>query len=165
MNDRENTPKGDTTAGENNRFTFTSRPERYSDKSDYLKALSLHLTPDAWSAIVARAVHDATFGKSTDRAKAREWFAKLILPDRSGTQLFPESQPVHGFLSEVYDLFHRYARNTKDIEDGLATTLGTLTAEERATLRKVLAEADSEEVQKFWNPKEDNDTGTGTSKQ
>src|SRR5579872_2391471 len=107
MNDQENTPKENSNAGENNRFTYTPKPERYSDKADYLKALSLQLTPDVWSAIVARAVHDATFGKSTDRAKARDWFAKFMLPDRSGTQLFVETDPVHDFLSEVYNHFHK----------------------------------------------------------
>jgi hypothetical protein len=165
MNDYGNPPKEEKNAGQGNRFTFTPKQEHYSDKTEYLKALSLQLTPDAWSAIVARAIHDATFGKGSDRAKAREWFAKFLLPDRMGTELFKVSQPVHDFLSEVYQLFHSYARNTKDIESGLATTLGALRPEERATLRKVLIEADSEEVRKFWDdPKEEKGQEEGASK-
>lgn len=165
MNDQGNIPKENPNTAERNRFEFTPKPERYSDKTDYLKALSLQLTPDVWGAIVARAVHDATFGKSTDRAKARDWFAKFMLPDRAGTQLFAESRPVHDFLSEIYDLFHKFARNTKDIEEGLATTLGSLTAEERAMLRKVLTQADSDEVRKFWDePKEEGGKENGDSK-
>jgi hypothetical protein len=144
MNDQDNNDQ------QGNRFAFTPKPGLYSEKTEYLRALTMQLTPDTWAAIVARAIHDATFGKSGERAKAREWLAKLLLPERTGTALFPVDQPIHNFLSTIYDIFHRYARNSQDIEEGLAKTIGGLTTEERATLRKVLADAESEEVRKIW---------------
>ncbi len=47
-----------------------------------MQAMSQQLTPELWSAIVARAIHDATFGKSADRTKAREWLGRYVLPQK-----------------------------------------------------------------------------------
>jgi hypothetical protein len=50
-----------------------------NSKQEYMQAMSQQLTPERWSAIVARAIHDATFGKSADRTKAREWLGRYVL--------------------------------------------------------------------------------------
>jgi len=134
-----------------NRFVIPTGRLPYSDKSEYLRAMSDYLTPDIWDAIVARAIHDATMGRSSDRTKAREWLSRHLLPVTTEIELRKVSRTDYNFLSEMYDVFQAGAETTEDIEKALAITIGVLSPEERATLRACLLAADSEEIQKFWD--------------
>ena len=61
------------------------RPRRQTE-ADYLVTLSSHVTDDAWSKIIERAVTDAIAGD----ARAREWLSRHLLPTPS-----PNSTPLH----------------------------------------------------------------------
>jgi hypothetical protein len=139
------------TSGQGNRFAFKVGRAPYADKAEYLRAISEQLTPDVWAAIVARAIHDATLGRKQERAKAREWFAKYILPIKTEIALSTDVRNPYDFLTEMYKIFETSARNPKDLEERLAYTLGLLKPEERATLRSVLIQADSDQVKQYWD--------------
>lgn len=131
---------------------FSPRPPRagYSNKSEYLKALSTQISPDVWDLIVARAVQDATLGKPQQRAKAREWLARHVLPVKTDTELQAEPRADYDLLVRVYRIFEQRAANDDDVVNALAATFGTLSPEERKTLRSAIQLADSEEIQSFW---------------
>ena len=153
--EEENNNSNVSGGGRRNRFAMRTSRSPYEDRAAYLKAMSQQLTPDIWDMIVMRAVQDATLGNRQDRAKAREWFAKYILPYKMEIELHKETHGDYSFLSEIYYLFKKGARSDKDIVEALSISFGALSPEERATLRDALAGAESEEVRKVWDDAED----------
>lgn len=151
--DRSNTPQ-------RNRFRPRTPRAGYSNKSEYLKALSTQISPDVWDLIVARAVQDATIGKPQQRAKAREWLAKHILPFKTETDLHGEARSDYDLLVRIYRIFEKGAKNDSEIVSALAATFGTLLPEERAILRSAILAANSEEIQGFWESAKDTIRGS-----
>src|ERR1700733_8911011 len=99
MTNEKQDPRNLDGTEQENRFAFKVGRAPYSDKSEYLRAMSEQLTPDVWAAIVARAIHDATVGRKQERAKAREWFAKYILPFKAEVALVKEKGTAYDFLT------------------------------------------------------------------
>ncbi len=65
-----------------NHFGVTGGRPAQLNKTEYLTALSDELTPEVWRKIVHVAVQDATEGTGRERASAREWFGKYVLPQK-----------------------------------------------------------------------------------
>jgi hypothetical protein len=131
---------------------FKPRPLQSGTKQqDYFKSANGQVTPEAWDAIVARAVHDAVIGKLQQRAKAREWLAKHVLPIQAIKGAEGESRKEYDLLVRIYRLFEKKGANAHEMENALAVTLGALLPEERAMLRAVLDVADSDEVKEVWD--------------
>jgi len=145
------TPQPGNKNAPRNRFTIQTGREPYTERSQYLKVMSRQLTPDIWETIVMRAIHDAAFGRSQDRARAREWFAKYILPYKLEIELQKkEPRADYDYLTQLYGILTRHAKNSEDLEEALATAFGALSPEERAFLRSALTMAESPETTKFW---------------
>ena len=100
---------------------------------------------------MARAVHDAVAGKSHQRAKAREWLAKHVLPIKTLGEISTEPRREYDLLVRIYRIFEKGATNPEEVESALAMTFGALLPEERATLRAVLQLADSDEIKQLWD--------------
>ncbi len=136
------------------------KPPTYGSKGEYLKAMGEQLTPDLWAAIVARAIHDATFGKNSVRTSAREWLGKHVLPYRPEVELLQPEQSRFNSMGEVMvEMFniltslqyrHFGANDKKDAAlKGLAITIGKMEPEERSMLRDAVTQSESVEVQEW----------------
>jgi hypothetical protein len=141
---------GSSSGPQHNRFFPRTQKVGYSNKTEYLKALSAHITPEVWDLIVARAIQDATLGKPQQRAKARDWLAKHVLPLKTEGDLQREPRADYDLLVRVYRLFEKGIDNEADVVSALAATFGSLLPRERAILRSAILAADSEEIQGFW---------------